>query len=72
MLLKVKDSSSLVRDSESKAILNTNLGLLESYRKKRSAHVDMINAIEDINTLKNELLEIKSLLKFIVDQNQYK
>jgi hypothetical protein len=72
MLLKVKDSSSLVRDSESKAILNTNLGSLESYRKKRSAHVDMINAIEDINTLKNELLEIKSLLKFIVDQNQYK
>ena len=72
MLLKVKDSSSLVRDSESKAILNTNLGSLEFYRKKKSAHVDMINAIEDINTLKNELLEIKSLLKFIVDQNQYK
>ena len=68
--LKVEGHTSLVRDIYSNGIVNTNRTEYQVYMsraKAREEHGDSIrNAVKDINNLKTELREIKSLLKEIV------
>jgi hypothetical protein len=68
--LKVDGHSSLVRDTYSNGIINTNVSEYQIYMqrvKSREKAGDQIrNAVKEINTLKSELREIKSLLKEIV------
>jgi hypothetical protein len=68
--LKVEGHSSLVRDTYSNGIINTNVSEYQIYMqrvKSREKAGDQIrNAVKEINTLKSELREIKSLLKEIV------
>ena len=65
--LKVQGHVGLVRDSLSKAIVNTNRSEYESYMNRVRAREhqgdEIRSAIKEINSLKQELLEIKSLLK---------
>jgi len=65
--LKVQGHVGLVRDSISKAIVNTNRSEYESYmcrvRAREEQGDEIRNAIKEINTLKQELIEIKALLK---------
>ena len=68
--LKVEGHTSLVRDTYSNGIVNTNVSEYQIYMKRvksREEHGDQIrNAVKDINNLKTELREIKNLLKEIV------
>jgi len=68
--LKVEGHTSLVRDTYSNGIVNTNVSEYQVYMKRvksREEHGDQIrNAVKDINNLKTELREIKNLLKEIV------
>ena len=68
--LKVEGHTSLVRDTYSNGIVNTNVNEYEIYMqrvKSREQQGDQIrNAVKEINTLKAELREIKNLLKDIV------
>ena len=70
MKLKVEGYSSLVRDINSNAIINNNKTEFELYKEriaKRQQQSDEIrNAVKEINTLKAELFEIKSLLKEVI------
>jgi hypothetical protein len=70
MKLKVEGYSSLVRDTNSNAIINNNKTEFELYKEriaKRQQQSDEIrNAVKEINTLKAELFEIKSLLKEVI------
>ena len=59
--LKVEGHDGLVRDVNTGAIINNDDSAIEARRK--SKHLS--SALEDINMLKNELFEIKSLLKDI-------
>tara|TARA_B100000575_G_scaffold259343_1_gene231523 strand:+ start:90 stop:311 length:222 start_codon:yes stop_codon:yes gene_type:complete len=69
-LIKVEGHSSLVRDSYSNGIINTNVSEYQVYMnrvKSREKHGDQIrNAVKEINTLKAELREIKDLIKGLV------
>ena len=69
-LVKVEGHSSLVRDTYSNGIINTNVSEYQVYMnrvKSREKQGDQIrNAVKEINTLKTELREIKNLLKEIV------
>jgi len=69
--LKVQGFTSLVREVNSKGIVNTNVTEYETYMKRiksREQHGDQIRgAVKDINNLKNELREIKDLLKEIIN-----
>ena len=69
--LKVEGHSSLVRDTFSNGIVNTNVSEFETYMKRikqRERHGDQIrNAVKEINTLKAELREIKGLIKELVN-----
>lgn len=68
--LQVKGYSHLVREVSSGGIVNTNTSEYETYMKRirmRNEQGDQIrNAVKEINTLKSELREIKSLIKELV------
>tara|TARA_A100001011_G_scaffold388480_1_gene468162 strand:+ start:245 stop:484 length:240 start_codon:yes stop_codon:yes gene_type:complete len=69
--MKVDGHQHLVRDSHSNAIINTNVTEYQVYMKRikaREQHGDEIRtAVKDINNLKAELREIKSLIKELVN-----
>jgi len=68
--LKVNGHNNLARDTRSNAIINTNVSEYQIYMqrvKTRETQSDQIrSAVKEINTLKAELREIKSLLKKVV------
>jgi|TARA_A200000159_G_C7173201_1_gene276317 peptidoglycan hydrolase CwlO-like protein len=65
--MKVKGHESLIRDENSNAILNTNLSEYDQYlsiRSKRKKGTDRIDNMEnDLKSLKDDINEIKTLLK---------
>jgi len=58
--LKVEGHENLVRDTETGAIINTDKPAPRNFSRTFN------NAIDDINTLKEEISEIKQLLREIV------
>jgi len=68
--IKVKDSGSLYRDTESGAILNCSDGEYESYLKLKERKLQEVSDLEtqkkDIDNLKNEINEVKDLLKQVL------
>jgi len=70
MKIKVEGHSSLERDIRSYAIVNTNKNEYQIYMnrvKSREQQGDQIrNTIKEINILKQELFEIKELLKEVI------
>jgi len=60
--IKVKGHDGLVRDKTTGAILNNDHSAIEARRKQKNLNA----ALEDINTLKNELSAIKGLLKELI------
>ena len=65
--VRVENFASLVRDTNSNAIINVNKSDFELYmaqRKQREQRGDELRgAIKEINTLKQELFEIKKMIK---------
>ena len=72
-LNKVKDQSDLARDPQTGSIINVNNLDYEKYvasRKVKTAKTKQVTSIEeDLVNLKNEMNEIKSLLKELVNGN---
>jgi hypothetical protein len=60
--IKVKGHDGLVRDETTGAILNHSDSSIEARRKQRQLN----SALDDINMLKNEISEIKTLLRELV------
>ena len=67
--LRVEGFSGLVRDTNSNAIVNVNKNEYQLYMsryKSREKQSDVLrDTVKEINTLKQELFEIKKLLKEI-------
>ena len=70
--LKVKSDVSLVRDMDSNAIVNQNKGeydkFVELSRKKYKEKVKFDNMRSDLDSLKQDMDEIKTLLRIIMDK----
>ena len=70
--IKVEEHPQLVRDSYSRAIINTDVHAYEAAIKRtRSVNKQkdtMRDPVRDINNLKSEMHEIKSLLLKLVDR----
>lgn len=64
--LKVEGNDSLIRDIDTKAIINTNKSDYDNYLKRKnhlkSQNDEIKQNTNDINTIKQELCEIKELL----------
>jgi|TARA_B100001142_G_scaffold6565_1_gene6662 hypothetical protein len=60
--IKVEGHDGLVRDKTTGAILNNDVSAIEARRKVK--HLN--SALDDINMMKDEISEIKSLLRELV------
>ena len=71
--LKVKDKDHLVRDTYSGAILNTDESAFNKSRKIRMEaqrqRDELRNAVREINTIKSEMHEMKSMMKQILEKS---
>ena len=69
--LKVEGYESLVRDTRSNAIVNTNKSEYKMYMARARAREqqgdEIRNAVKEINNLKAELREIKNLIKEVIN-----
>ena len=63
--IKIQDSPDLAR-GENGAILNINNSELDAYKKRRSQQNEIQKSMDDINTLKVEMHEIKTTLDAIL------
>jgi hypothetical protein len=70
--LKVENENSLVRDLNSNAIINTNRSDYDKFlslsQKKAQEKKEYDDLKSDVKSLKDDMSEIKSLLKSIVDK----
>ena len=71
--LKVKGHTHLVRDLKSQAIINTDSDAYARYmaRKAKQSKKDdeMRKVVREVNEIKTEMFEIKSLLKKVLDKD---
>ena len=61
-LYKVENHPDLVKDMESKAVLNNNFAALSEYRKKQHMQREVESLKEDVRDIKFTLDKILSLL----------
>ena len=66
--INIEGERDLVRDRNSKALLNTNNESLKAYKIKRNANLKIIEYENDINTLKTEIVEIRKTLEVLVNK----
>jgi hypothetical protein len=68
IIAKVKDAPGLVRDVTNQAVLNTDIDALEAYRRKRNKQQELDAALSDINNMKSDIDQIKSLMQRLLDK----
>tara|TARA_B110000483_G_C18029523_1_gene478157 strand:+ start:697 stop:924 length:228 start_codon:yes stop_codon:yes gene_type:complete len=70
--IPVEDNKDLARDMNSRGIVNTNMAAYEAaVARSRSAQKnkdELRDAVRDINSIKSEMHEIKSLLMQMMDE----
>jgi hypothetical protein len=70
MKIKVEGHDSLARDIRSNAIINTSKNEYQIYmnriRSREQQSDEIRNTVKEINLLKQELFEIKNLLKEVI------
>ena len=71
------EDKSFVRDLHSKALINTDRVALENHRKKRQMEMQqtrkwkqMETKVEELNIMKDEILEIKGLLQELLNNKE--
>ena len=71
------EDNRFVRDLHSKALLNTDRVALENHRRRRaiesqqqSEWEEMKNKVEELNNVRIEMLEIKSLLQELLTKKE--
>ena len=71
------EDTSFVRDLHSKALINTDRVALENHRKKRQIEIQQAQKwqqmeikVEELVNVKDEMLEIKSLLQEVLNKKE--
>jgi len=71
---KVEGHFHLLRDSKTNSIINTNMVEYQEYLNRRNVKVDENQKIQhlesDVANIKNDLSEIKSLLRSLVNESR--
>jgi predicted adenine nucleotide alpha hydrolase (AANH) superfamily ATPase len=67
-LAKVKENPDLVRDMKNQAILNTNVDALSAYKKRRQKEKEVAESLNDINTMKQDINDLKTLMQRILEK----
>ena len=70
--LKVEGHNSLIRDTVSNAVVNSSTSeykiYMSKYRAREQQSDELRTACKEINSLKAELREIKSLIKKVIEK----
>ena len=73
VFIKVKDNEHLIKNTKSNFIVNTNKSEYDEYiarrKLKQSENQKVENIERDISTLRNEITEIKDMLRSLVNGN---
>ena len=71
------EDTSFVRDLHSKALIITDRVALENHRKKRQIEIQQAQKwqqmeikVEELNDMRNEILEIKGLLQEVLNKKE--
>ena len=71
------EDTSFVRDLHSKALINTDRVALENHRNRRQMEIQqtrkwqqMETKVEELNNMRNEILEIKGLLQEVLNKKE--
>ena len=71
------EDNSFVRDLHSKALINTDRVALENHRKRKKIEIQqarkwqqMETKVEELNNMRNEILEIKGLLQEVLNKKE--
>jgi len=65
--LQLQDTNKYVRDKDSKAIISSDRNSLSAYKAQRERAKHIQSSLDDINMLKSEMIEIKTLLTKILN-----
>ena len=71
------EDTSFVRDLHSKALINTDRVALENHRKRKKIEIQQAQKwqqmeikVEELNNMRNEILEIKGLLQEVINKKE--
>ena len=71
------EDTSFVRDLHSKALINTDRVALENHRKRKQMEIQQVQKwqqmetkVEELNNMRNEILEIKGLLQEVLNKKE--
>jgi len=71
------EDNSFVRDLHSKALINTDRVALENHRKRKQIEIQQVRKwqqmetkVEELNNMRNEILEIKGLLQEVLNKKE--
>ena len=71
------EDNSFVRDLHSKALINTDRVALQNHRKRRQMEIQQTRKwqqmeikVEELNNMRNEILEIKGLLQEVLNKKE--
>lgn len=67
--VEIKDKK-MVRDMSNKAILSTDINALRAHRDKRRTMQNVNNVMDEINSTKKEIAEIKEMLKILLAERK--
>ena len=72
---KVEGHSHLLRDSKTNSIINTNMVEYQEYLNRRNVKADENQKVqtieEEVYNIKNDISEIKSLLRSLVNESRW-
>ena len=65
--LKIENKN-MIRDMSNKALISNDINELKAYRDRKQTIATMKDAMEEINSTKAEIAEIKKMLKIILEK----
>jgi hypothetical protein len=67
-LVKADNAPGFSRDPTNQAVLSTDISALQAYKAKKRRERQVDDALHDINTLKQEMSEIKGLILQLLEK----
>ena len=67
-IAKIKDNPGLIRDVKTQAVLNVDVSSLQAYKMKRRKQKQIDIAVQDINNMKQDINDLKTLMHRILDK----
>lgn len=64
--IKIEDRNDLIKDSSSKAILNSDISTLNEYKMKKKQQQELSNQKNSINKLEEKVSKIEDKLDLII------